>query len=360
MRLEHRANGVPHLRTLTPPPHAQSPVDVSVVIPVHDEYESLVPLLAALDAHVPAPDRRHEYVLVDDGSGDGSGPLLDRLAADRDDLVVVHLRRSFGQTAAIEAGIQASTGDVLVFLDADLQNDPADIPALLERLDEGYDVVHGWRQTRQDVFWSRRLPSRIANALIRRVTGVRVRDLGCAIRAIRRELAEELPLEGEMHRFIAVLADARGGRWCEIPVRHHARAHGRSKYGLSRTFKVAIDLVMLCWFTRWALPMTRGLVGAGLVLTGLAPVIAALPIVTGWSAPPSTGLGVAAIACFGGLQLIGLGLVAGTAASNWWRARNLRPWSIRPATAARPAGVRHAESAVGSRSIVGAPGARAA
>lgn len=330
MNVDHGAGRHAGLRFVKPDlPDEPDEVDVSVVVPIHDEHDNLVPLLAALDSGLASSGRRHEYVLVDDGSRDGSGDLLDHLAAGREDIVVVHLRRCFGQTAAIEAGIQASVGDVLVFMDADLQNDPADIPAMLERLDDGFDVVHGWRQSRQDVFLSRRLPSLVANWLIRRVTGVRVRDLGCAIRVIRRDLAVELPLEGEMHRFIAILADARGGRWCEVPVRHHARTRGRSKYGLTRTFKVAVDLVLVCWFTRWAVPMTRGLVGAGLVLVVVAPMIGGTALLTGGAEPLRTGVVAAVVSLLVGLQLVGTGLVAATAASTWWRARSLRPWSAR-------------------------------
>jgi hypothetical protein len=316
-------------------PSPAEPASISVVIPIHDEVENLERLVAALDANVPPLGREYEYVLVDDGSTDGSGDLLDQLAAGRADIVPVHLRRCFGQTAALDAGIQTSRGDVIVLLDADLQNDPADIPLMLARLDEGYDVVHGWRASRQDRFLSRRLPSVVANRLIRWVTGVRVHDLGCALRVIRRELAEELPLEGDMHRFIAVLADARGARWCEVPVRHHARTHGRSKYGLSRTLKVAADLVVLSWFTRLAVPMVRLAIGAGLGLLAIAaviPLVAAVAAIAGvgvsWG---TTGLAVLACAA-GGLQVIGLGLVAATASSAWWRARRLRPWSIRTTT----------------------------
>lgn len=311
------------------------PIEISVVIPIHDERENLVPLLEALDASLATLAGKREYVLVDDGSTDGSGEMLDRLAAPREDLVVVHLRRCFGQTAAIEAGVRVSRGEVLVFMDADLQNDPADIPAMLSKLEEGYDVVHGWRKMRQDVFWSRRLPSLVANRLIRWVSGVKVNDLGCALRVIRRDLAEELPLEGEMHRFIAVLADARGARWSEMPVRHHPRRQGVSKYGLSRTFKVAVDLVVLCWFTRLAVPMTRLLVGAGLVLLSLAPLpllVAVAAAVAGREVSWGGSLGVAVASVFGGINLLGLGVVAATTVSTWWRSRNLRPWSERPAS----------------------------
>ena len=311
------------------------PASISVVIPIHDEVENLERLVAALDASVPPLGREYEYVLVDDGSTDGSTDLLDQLAAGRPDIVPVHLRRCFGQTAALDAGIRTSHGDVIVLLDADLQNDPADIPLMIARLDEGYDVVHGWRASRQDRFWSRRLPSVAANRLIRWVTGVKVHDLGCALRVMRRELAEELPLEGDMHRFIAVLADARGARSCEVPVRHHARTHGRSKYGLSRTLKVMADLLVLSWFTRLAVPMVRFAIGAGLALlatAAVAPFAAGVAALAGWGV--SWGLtGLTVLACLaGGLQLLGLGLVAATASSVWWRSRGLRPWSVRADT----------------------------
>lgn len=325
--------------------HAWPLIDVSVVIPIHDERDNLEPLLEALDAHVPAADRHHEYVLVDDGSTDGSGALLDRLAARRHDLVVVHLRRCFGQTAALEAGIHASRGDVLVFMDADLQNDPADVPAMLARLHEGYDVVHGWRHARRDVFWSRRLPSLVANWLIRRLTGVNVRDLGCALRVMRRELAEELPLEGDMHRFIAVLADARGARWTEMPVRHRPRTRGASKYGLSRTLKVLVDLVVLGWFTRLGVPLTRLLVGAGLALVAVAAMLPAAAVIraaagaaVAWPAWAAATIAAAV----GGINLVGLGIVAATSASTWWRGRDLRPWSVREATGAAEERMRRA------------------
>ncbi|MDA1040816.1 MAG: glycosyltransferase family 2 protein [Planctomycetota bacterium] len=310
-----------------------SDIAVSVVVPIHNECGNIEPLLNALDAAMPLTGRSYEYVLVDDGSTDGSAALLDGLAERRDDLVVIHLRRCFGQTAALDAGIRNSRGEMLAFLDADLQNDPADIPLLLERLEQGYDVVHGWRKIRQDVFWSRRLPSLAANWLIRRLTGVKVKDLGCAIRVIRRDLAEELPLEGDMHRFIAVLADARGGRWSEIPVRHHPRRSGRSKYGLSRTFKVAVDLAVLCWFTRLAVPMTRLLIGAGLLLLVTAPlcvVVATMSALAGSSVSWWQVMTTATLTGFAGFSLVGVGIIAATTVSTWWRSRNLHPWSIRP------------------------------
>lgn len=301
--------------------------EISVVVPIHDELANIEPLVAALDASLDGTGRSCEYVLVDDGSTDGSAALIDRVAAHHGHVVPVHLRRCFGQTAALAAGLEASRGDIIVFLDADLQNDPADIPSMLDRLDEGHDVVHGWRQSRQDVFWSRRLPSLVANWLIRRATGVKVRDLGCALRVMRREIAEELPLEGDMHRFIAVLADARGASACEQAVRHHPRQHGRSKYGLSRTLKVMVDLVVLLWVTRMAVPLVRLLVGAGLALLGCGVLAVPVGLLAGGSWLATLGGAIACLAM--GLQLVAVGLMAATASSSWWRSRQLRPWSVR-------------------------------
>ncbi len=216
---------------------------VSIVIPVYNEVENLERLHRRLQEalqHLPHP---WEVVYVDDGSTDGSHRVLERLAGeDPDHVRVVFLRRNFGQTAAIAAGIDHARGDVLVFLDADLQNDPVDIPRLLDKLAEGYDVVSGWRKDRQDPFLTRVLPSRMANALISWVTGVHLHDYGCTLKAYRREILQGFRLYGEMHRFLPAYAASVGARITEIPVRHHPRRFGRSKYGLSRTFKVLLDL----------------------------------------------------------------------------------------------------------------------
>ncbi len=219
-------------------------VALSLVIPVYNEEENL-PLLydAVLAAaeHFPQP---WEMVLVDDGSRDRSPEILRALARrDPEHVRVVLLRRNFGQTAAIAAGIDHARGQVIVLLDADLQNDPADIPKLLAKLDEGYDVVSGWRKHRQDPFLTRVLPSRLANALISWVTGVHLHDYGCTLKAYRREVLREFRLYGEMHRFIPAYAAAVGARIAEVVVQHHPRRRGKSKYGLSRTLKVLLDLI---------------------------------------------------------------------------------------------------------------------
>jgi glycosyltransferase involved in cell wall biosynthesis len=217
-------------------------MDLSVLIPIKDERDNLAPLLERLKRALDPLGLTYEVVFVDDGSGDGSHAVLERLAADP--LVkVVRLRRNFGQTAALQAGIDWSSGDVLVTMDGDLQNDPADIPALLAKLAEGFDAVLGQRARRRDHFLVRKVPSLVANWVIRKVTGVQIKDMGCTLRALRRDLAEGLPLYGEMHRFVPVLAQQYGARLAQIPVRHHARSAGRTKYGLTRTVRVVLDLI---------------------------------------------------------------------------------------------------------------------
>lgn len=217
---------------------------LSVVIPVFNEVDNLPLLFDALHAALDPLPQAWEVIFVDDGSHDGSRQVLQRLAAqDAEHIRVVILRRNFGQTAAIAAGIDHARGDILVLLDADLQNDPADIPLLLEKLEEGYDVVSGWRRDRKDTFLTRTLPSRIANSLISWVTGVHLHDYGCTLKAYRREVLGGFRLYGEMHRFIPVYAYAAGARITEMTVRHHPRRYGKTKYGLERTLKVILDLL---------------------------------------------------------------------------------------------------------------------
>jgi glycosyltransferase involved in cell wall biosynthesis len=218
-------------------------MDLSIIIPVKDERDNLTPLHARVREALAPSGLAYELIFVDDGSIDGSFAVLQELAACDPAVRVVRLRRNFGQSAATQAGIDWSSGDVLVTMDGDLQNDPADIPLLLEKLSEGYDAVFGLRAQRQDNFLIRKLPSLCANWLIRKVTGVHVKDLGCTLRALRRDLAEALPLYGEMHRFIPVFVQQQGGRWIQVPVRHHPRTAGKTKYNLSRTVRVILDLI---------------------------------------------------------------------------------------------------------------------
>jgi len=216
---------------------------LSVVIPVYNEKDSLIPLAEELKNVLDGLGRTYEIIWVDDGSSDGSFDTL-RLSADKDNFRVVRFSRNYGQTAAMSEGINSSRGEWIVTLDADGQNDPADIPLLLETaLSGGYDVVSGYRKNRRDPFFSRRLPSVIANRIISAVTGVRLRDSGCTLKIYRADLLKSIDLYGEMHRFIPALMHHIGASITEIPVNHRPRMTGRSKYGIMRTFKVCLDLI---------------------------------------------------------------------------------------------------------------------
>jgi glycosyltransferase involved in cell wall biosynthesis len=221
------------------------PPDISVFLPVYNEEPNLRPLHAKMDEALAKLGRTAEVIYVDDGSSDGSLAILRELAETDPRVRVVALRRNYGQTAAMAAGIDAARGRVLIPMDADLQNDPADIIRLLNKLDEGYDVVSGWRKNRQDKLITRKLPSMLANRLISWIGGVPLHDYGCSLKAYRRESLEDVRLYGEMHRFIPIYASWAGARVTEIPVEHHARTMGKSKYGLSRTIKVVFDLMTI-------------------------------------------------------------------------------------------------------------------
>jgi dolichol-phosphate mannosyltransferase len=233
------------LKQLVPATSADERPEVSVFLPVYNEEPNLRPLHAKLDAALKSLGLPAEIVYVDDGSTDGSLNILREIAALDSRVRVVALRRNYGQTAAMAAGIDAARGKVLIPMDADLQNDPADIQRLLQKLDEGYDVVSGWRKNRKDKMVTRKIPSMMANRLISWIGGVPLHDYGCSLKAYRRESLQDVRLYGEMHRFIPIYASWAGARVTEIPVEHHARTMGKSKYGLSRTLKVVFDLITI-------------------------------------------------------------------------------------------------------------------
>ncbi len=264
------------------PPTMPAPIDrahlVSVIVPVFDEEESVEILHHELTATLGAWGRPYELLFVDDGSRDRTGKILDRLAAHDEHLQVVHLRRNFGQTAALVAGIDHSQGEILVPLDGDLQNDPADIPALVARLEAGYDVVSGWRKNRQDRALTRKLPSVCANWLISRICGVSLHDYSCTLKAYRRDVIEGAGLYGEMHRFIPIYAQMQGGAITEMVVNHRGRRFGRSKYGLNRIFKVVLDLLLVKFLASYsAKPMyVFGGFGLACLVFSLIPINLAL------------------------------------------------------------------------------------
>ncbi len=251
--------------------------DLSVIVPVYNEEDNINPLHQTLDANLRDLGLDYEILLVDDGSRDRTVARIVELTRQDPRLRLVKLRRNYGQTPAMAAGMATARGRILITMDGDLQNDPADIPLFLQKIDEGYDLVVGWRQQRQDRLISRKIPSRIANWLIGKVTGVPIHDNGCSLKAYRASVIREVPLYSEMHRFIPAMASTVGCRVAEIPVRHHARQFGRSKYGLSRVYKVLLDMLVvktlisfafrpLLWFSLLATPALL----AGALFIGLS------------------------------------------------------------------------------------------
>lgn len=245
--------------------------ELSVVVPIYNEVESLPHLIHAIASTLTDTQLSYELICVDDGSTDGSTQLLKEQVLSRTNLRGVILRRNYGQTAAMAAGFNYARGRAIVTLDGDLQNDPADIPMLLAKLEEGYDLVSGWRKNRQDAAVTRLLPSKIANWLIGRTTGVKLHDYGCSLKVYRSELVADMNLYGELHRFLPALAYIEGARITELPVRHHARRYGSSKYGLGRTFRVLMDLLTIFFMKKF---LTRpmhvfGLLGLSSLGTGI-------------------------------------------------------------------------------------------
>lgn len=218
-------------------------MDISIVVPIYNEQENVGSVYAAIRSALQDAGFSYEIIMVDDGSSDGSYRELTRLAAEDDALKVIRFRRNFGQTAAMSAGFDCANGDIIIPMDGDLQNDPADIPRLVAKIHEGFDVVSGWRRDRKDTFISRKIPSLLANALISRQTGVHLHDYGCTLKAYRREVLDGINLYGEMHRFVPALASQFGAKVTELPVNHFPRLHGVSKYGISRTMRVLLDLM---------------------------------------------------------------------------------------------------------------------
>jgi len=249
-------------------------MNLSLIIPVYNEQDNLPLLFDAIYQSMATVNRPWEMVLIDDGSRDNSLNILQEYAAkDTEHVRVVSFRRNFGQTAAIAAGIDYSKGDTIVLLDADMQNDPADIPMLLKKLDEGYDLVSGWRIDRKDNAVTRNFPSRIANGIISRVTGVYLHDYGCTLKAYRRDVLVGFRLYGEMHRFIPVYASSVGAKITELPVRHHPRKYGKTKYGLERTVKVVLDLFTVKFLVAYSSKPIYLFGGTGMMMMVFSAVI---------------------------------------------------------------------------------------
>jgi glycosyltransferase involved in cell wall biosynthesis len=314
-------------------PVADFELDLSLVVPIYNEQESLGSLIAEIHEGVRPLGLSYEIVMIDDGSRDGSFALLEAAAQVDPALTLIRFRRNFGQTPAMQAGLDAARGRVVVTLDADLQNDPKDIGRLLEKLDEGYDLVAGWRKERKDPFINRQFPSLVANWLISATTQVRLHDYGCTLKAIRGDLAKQLRLYGEMHRFIPAVAAFIGANIVEMPVNHRPRRFGTSKYGISRTLRVVLDLITVRFIQKY---LTRpmqvfGLLGLLLFVTGVG--------VNGWLAVEKLAFGHTLadrpLLLFGvlltvvGVQLVSVGLLADIVSRTYHEAQNRRPYFVR-------------------------------
>ena len=308
-------------------------MDVSIIVPLYNEQDNVELCYQSISRVMEQTDWEYEIVMVDDGSTDATPRNLAAIA-DRDRRVkVIEFRRNFGQTAAMRAGLDYAAGDCIVTLDGDLQNEPGDIPMMVEKIREGYDLVHGWRKDRQDAFLNRRLPSKVANWLISRVTGFPVRDLGCTLKAIRREIALDLSLYGEMHRFIPILAHWQGARSVEVVTRHHPRQFGESKYGIWRTVRVLLDLVTVKYMIRHAVSPMRLFGGIGLLLialssfSGLATLCMKLLGPVDMTGNPLLLLTV--VAGLAAIQFFGLGLLGEVSARIYHECQNEKPYRVR-------------------------------
>lgn len=342
-------------RNTSVPPIREGERDLSLIIPVYNEVANLRPLWQEITEALAGRDLDYEVIFIDDGSSDGSVGVMEALAAEDARVVAIVFRRNFGQTAAFAAGFRHAAGRAIVTMDADRQNDPADIPALLERLEEGYDVVNGWRQSRQDPLLLRKLPSKIANTIIARSSGVKLHDRGCSLRAFRATVVRDLHLYGEMHRFIPEMVSAAGYSMAEVPVNHRARVAGDSKYGLSRTFRVILDLITVLFLRRYSDRPMHLLGGIGIVSGALGFFINAyLALLKIWGGiiggldgfravrigdRPLLMLGIVLI--FIGIQFLVMGLLAELIVRTYYESQGKPVYHVQKVVTQRPVTPNH-------------------
>jgi len=306
---------------------------ISVVVPIYDEVENIPALHSQLTEALQRTGKPFELIFVDDGSDDGSVALLKGLTQNSDETKVIVFRRNYGQTSAMQAGIEHASMDAVVTIDGDLQNDPADIPALIEKLEQGFDLVHGWRKDRQDALVSRKIPSRIANALISRLMHFPIHDLGCTLKAARREMLQEIELYGDMHRFIPILMFQRGARCSEIVTNHRPRTAGKTKYGIGRTATVLLDLVTVKYMLDYAAHPMRIFGGIGLLcflvsfLSLLFTLYMKLSLGTDMTGNPLLLMSV--VSGLAGLQLLSLGILGEIAARIYYRRAGHPHYAVR-------------------------------
>ncbi len=304
---------------------------ISIVIPIYNEKDNIRELYERLKRSLEGLN--YEIILVDDGSKDGSTEIIREIALSDSSVKGVILRRNYGQTFALSAGFEVAEGDIIVTMDGDLQNDPEDIPKLLSKIEEGYDVVSGWRRERKDPFWKRKLPSMIANWIISKITGVKLHDYGCTLKAYRREALEDLKLYGELHRFIPALASMNGAKVTEVEVRHHPRKRGKSKYGLERIPKVLLDLLLVKFLLRYRTRPLHLLGGLGLIsfLAGfaIALYLSLLKIFEGIELSKRPMLLLAILLMIAGIQLISTGILGEMIMRTYYESQGRRPYLIK-------------------------------
>ncbi|HIC97643.1 MAG TPA: glycosyltransferase [Aquificaceae bacterium] len=305
---------------------------ISVIIPAYNEEESVRPLYEKLKRVLEKVGEDYEILFVDDGSEDGTYGVLKEIAQKDLSVKVIRFRRNYGQTAAMYAGFEHARGDVIITMDADLQNDPEDIPRLLEKLREGYDIVSGWRKDRKDPLLSRRVPSKIANWIISKVTGVELHDYGCTLKAYRAGIAKKYRLYGDMHRFLPALARRFGAKITEIPVNHHPRRYGRSKYGIGRTLRVLLDLFLVKFLNEYITkPLyVFGGVGAVLFLVGLfiELYLTFLKVFTGADIGDRPLLLLGVLLILTGVQFLSTGIIAELLVRTYYESRGEKPYTI--------------------------------
>lgn len=327
-------NGMPLIRRsrLNNAGHAMQMRTISVVVPMKDEVDNVASLYQRVRESL--QDRFDwELVCVDDGSSDGTFEALTRLASDDVRMKVIRLRRNFGQAAAMQAGIDVAVGELVVTMDGDLQNDPSDIPGMVDHLDQGYDVVLGLRQKRQDSMFIRKVPSIIANKLIRTVTKLPFKDFGCTLRVMKREIASNLRIYGEMHRFIPVLANNLGAKMTQIPVKHHPRTAGVSKYGIGRTGRVILDLLTIKFMSGYLTRPMHFMGGTGLAGIGAAFlslfVTVLMKVIGGVDMTGNPLLLLSVLLTLAGVQLLSVGLLGEVMMRTYFESQHRRPYVMR-------------------------------
>ena len=306
---------------------------ISLIVPLYNEKECIKPLFEKVYSVLRKLKTDFEVVVVNDGSNDGSKEELDKMVEIYENLKIIHFRKNYGQTSALSAGVSFSSGEIIIPMDADLQNDPEDIPKLLTKIEEGFDCVSGWRKKRKDNFVTRRFPSIVANKLISMISGVSLHDYGCTLKAYRREVLDEVELIGEMHRFIPILSSWKGAKVTEIEVVHHPRKIGKSKYGLSRTFKVILDLLTIKFLGSFLTKPIYAFGGSGLGLIFISFLIALFTLYQkyyqGAYIHRNPLFTIAVFFSLAGIQLIMIGLLGEVLSRIYFESSNRKPYSVK-------------------------------